>query len=258
MNYSILLDIILIAIGVAIIFVCFKKGFVAAVAQLVGTAASYVFAYIISAPISVMIYKLFVRENAELYIESRLPAELESNTAEYLETAQQFDQFTNNLINTVQGALNEAGVQIELPEVMLSDNMGIISTLINDGQTLAQSLTQTLVEPLATAVIRGGAFFVVFVISAIIMSFVCRVGLFINHIPLVGGLNQLLGAAVGVIEAAIIVYIITLVSVLLVNVSGNEWSWLNLEIIEQTKVFMWVTEQPLPLNINIFDSVEIN
>lgn len=253
MNYSIMLDVGLVVIGSLVILKCYYTGFVGSVVKLIGTVVSYAVAYIASGPVADGIYKLLLKSTIEQHIANNLPEGIYENSGNLNQLALEFDKAKDELIVMLEQALAVVKIEAEFPEKMLESSFDALSQITTVGEDISVTIAAAMVEPIATTALRVGSFFALFVIMAGVLACVLKVGQFINKIPLVGGINHILGGVVGVVEAGILLYILTLVGALVVTATSNDLNWLNWQVIEDTKLFIWLTEQNLPLNLNFFD-----
>ena len=145
--------------------------------------------------------------------------------------------------NALAQSLGEAGSvdyvqQIEnalasLPEGLggILQIMGIDSQSLMDklsgvnlgGDNLVESLMNSVVVPLGTAVVQ----FVLFVILALVMILVVKVfskviNKIIKKLPVIKGLNKTMGAVFGILRGLIIVVIISMLLSVVVGFIGNE------------------------------------
>lgn len=92
----------------------------------------------------------------------------------------------------------------------------------------------------------GGLFLVIFSIISLVFRFLVSLGRGVNHIPVVGQLNQLLGLGVGVVKAAIEGYIAVLLLMLIVGLTKGSLDFLNYQVLEDTVLIRWIAGWPLP------------
>lgn len=113
----------------------------------------------------------------------------------------------------------------------------ILSVIDTETGDFAQSVLDTVVKPVVLIPIRALIFVLLFVIITLILGFLTRALRIVNKIPLIGTLNSLLGAAVGVAEAAVIVFIVCIGIQVIINLTGNSLIFINTMTINETFLF---------------------
>ena len=81
---GILLDFVLAAVLLKVIYNCYHRGLVAVLLKLVGTVASYIVAALLSRPLSLWAYETFLEGKVAQAVAQRLPQELSALTPETL------------------------------------------------------------------------------------------------------------------------------------------------------------------------------
>ena len=76
---------------------------------------------------------------------------------------------------------------------------------------LAQTVTDSIVRPLITSAIQLVSFLILFALGLMVLHIVAIAFGAFNSIPLVGGINRALGGVFGLVKAAAILFILTLV-----------------------------------------------
>ena len=87
---------------------------------------------------------------------------------------------------------------------------------------------------MALTILQTVIFFVILTLAGMVVRAITRVGLGVNHIPLVGGLNRLAGLACGTVYALLLGYVIASALLLLAGLGQNQWDWLNSGILRDT------------------------
>ena len=106
-------------------------------------------------------------------------------------------------------------------------------------RTVAEAVTEVVVGPAVEFILRIVVFFVVFLLIMLVVRLLVSLGKGFNHVPLVGGVNRLLGLGLGLVHAAVVGYLITVALLLVIAVSGNKWEFLNYSVLEDTKLIIW-------------------
>ena len=113
----------------------------------------------------------------------------------------------------------------------------VLSIINTDTDDFARSITDDMVKPILLVPMRALIFIVLFVIIAIILSIVTKLLKLVNKIPLIGKVNEILGAVAGAAEAVIVVFLVCIFIQVIVALSGNTLIFLNTMTIDETFVF---------------------
>lgn len=99
-----------------------------------------------------------------------------------------------------------------------------------------QVVDVALKEPLMT-VLTAVSFLLVFSLVAFLMRMLTRMFTGVNSIPVIGGVNTVLGCIFGLFEAAIILYVGAFILRLVIMFMGSSFWWLNDKVINDT--YIW-------------------
>ena len=77
----------------------------------------------------------------------------------------------------------------------------------------------------------------IFVICVIIVKMIASLFKRFYKIPILGPVNSFLGGAVGVLKAAVLLYILAVAASFAVSVTANQLSWFNTDIISHSHIF---------------------
>ncbi len=148
-------------------------------------------------------------------------------------------------ITDVVTKINESVPMLNLDETTLG-LMGntlltdIVVSLIKSSGDPGQSVVDNIVKPVVLIPIRTIAFIIIFIVVSILLSLIIKATALINKIPLIGSLNELLGAVLGLAEGLIIVFIVVILVHLAVSVTDNTLIFLNEMTIDKSFAFSWV------------------
>ena len=193
MNISpaIIIDVALIAVIVVSVFHYARKGFVAGLMDLVGNLASLALAWVVSGKLSPTVFENFFKSGL---IE---------------QTARTIQQ---------QGGVNLSvildGLSGILPQKFIDD--------ITASADIAQQVVEKIIAPLVVPLITVVVFFATFVLCRVVIAFLVTVLTNINKIPLLGGVNRILGVCIGVVAGFInVLLILCLLWAVVVITNGN-------------------------------------
>lgn len=227
---NIVLDLVLALILLSILYSSWHRGFVASFINLVGTAAGFVLASFLKGPVSERIYDTFLQERVESYVTDTLLAQ----DSPLLDALAGLDQAGSAAIQAFTGFLAEQGLDFYATQDAEKMGKDILSRITEKGSDPAAAIAQVAVRPLVMTVLETAVFFLMLFLAGILVRAIARVGLGVNHIPLVGSVNRIAGLACGMIYALLVGYVIASGLVLLAGLGKNQWEWLNSGILKKT------------------------
>lgn len=205
---GIIFDIVIIAIIIACAFAAAKQGFVKTVIELVGFFLAIYLSFVLSGVAADIGYNKIVKPTVTKSITEKFTAD---------------DALNENKIDSVWETL---------PGYVksLSDKFGVNKNLLISGEeqtqsieTVASDICDTAVKPIAFSFIKS----VSMIILSIILLFVIKIlAKLINKLfsfNLVGSLNKLLGAFVGIFKGAVYCLIIILTLTETVRFTNGFW-----------------------------------
>ena len=191
MNISpaIIIDVALIAVIVVSVFHYARKGFVAGL-----------LAWVVSGKLSPTVFENFFKSGL---IE---------------QTARTIQQ---------QGGVNLSvildGLSGILPQKFIDDITASAAGMLDSGAPdIAQQVVEKIIAPLVVPLITVVVFFATFVLCRVVIAFLVTVLTNINKIPLLGGVNRILGVCIGVVAGFInVLLILCLLWAVVVITNGN-------------------------------------
>ena len=108
-----------------------------------------------------------------------------------------------------------------------------LDALLKSGVSPAEALEEVVLQPLAVSALEMAAFLVLFFVLGLLLKLLIRASGLLNHLPLLGGINRLLGGACGLCEGLVIVYAAGVLLRLLAATAGAH-SYLTMDLLEQT------------------------
>lgn len=230
---NIVLDLVLGLVLLSILYTSWQRGFIASLIHLVGTAAGFALAAILKSPIAEWGYKTFLEERVENYVSETLL----SQGGPLLEALGGLDQAGaafQSIPDFLGGILAEQGLDFYAAQDAGQMGRDILTRITENGTSPAAAITQVAVKPLVMTILETVIFFVLLFLAGIVVRFIVRVGLGVNRIPVVGGLNRVAGLACGAVYALLVGYVIANGLVLLAGLGKNQWEWLNSGILQKT------------------------
>ena len=190
---SLVMDLAVVLIVVWQVHRGYHNGLMRTLIECLSWVAAAVLAVMISYSISGTIYEMFF---AGRVTEAVTNAILEAGSPE---------TFAGSLEQTL-ASLPEA---VRAAAEFLLDGVDLSAVTSAQAAELAQTVTDSIVRPLITSAIQLISFRILFVLGLIVRHVVAVAFGMFNTIPLVGGINRLLGGVFGLAKAAAILFILT-------------------------------------------------
>lgn len=229
---GIVLDIILVAI---VFFLCYKgskDGFAKTVVSFLGFFIAIILAATLCKPAANLAYTSFIKQPVETAIETAIRDRTESIEEEAPSAA--------TLLSGIEDALEKAPDFIknifatDEKKAELSDQ--IIEMYTADITELSQRAAETVIKPIVLSVLVVVAFALIFIIALLLCSLLSKALKLVNKIPLLGGVNALLGTVIGLLKGLIIVLIINWLLVMQTEGGGNIFGIITAETIQSSLI----------------------
>lgn len=205
-------DLILLAILLLVALRYAGKGFAAALVQFAGNLASLLGASIFSQNIAPVLFTQFFENNFTTSIEKTLA------DGGQVQLDQLVEKYAGFLPDEIQaGIIQSAG-----------------GVLTGSAPELADQVVRQVIAPLLTPIIAIVVFFVAFALCKVIVGFVVAVLTNFNRIPILGGVNKLLGFAMGLLAGVVDLYLILCAVWAIIVVTGGSIPWLNQQVLGES------------------------
>ncbi|MFT8887998.1 MAG: CvpA family protein [Ethanoligenens sp.] len=208
---SVLLDVLTVLIILATIWLSYRRGFLYTVIGLVGYVLAVFAAIALSVPLGSWIYTHLLQNIMLAHVKNYLAGHtLSSLTEQFGQSIQQFAPGLNlnSLFQQRTGQLENAAMQ-------------------------------AVIQPIGMSIGRGIAFIILFFLFITAVHIFENLSLGISRVPVLGALNRIGGAVLGIVKAFLMLFVIcTLISALLpiLNVSNFP---ITTAVIDQTSVFKY-------------------
>ncbi len=198
--FGIFVDVLLVIVFVATLFHYINKGFVASFVNLVSMLGSFIISFIISNALSDVVFNTFFRQG------------LVDSTQENINN---YGTYTAD--NFLQGIMSV------FPQTFQASVQNSISTIINsNAANAATGIVDSVVAPILTSFISLVIFIVFFIICLILFKFIGGpIGKTINKLPIVGGINKLLGGVMGIFGGIINMLLVLLLFWFLLAITNS-------------------------------------
>ncbi len=225
-----------------------RSGFLATVVRLLGKLAAFLGALFLSRPAARIAYSFFVKDKLVAYVDKVIldnPAAAEmldglegvvaffaDKAASFGAIVRAFDRLPGSL-GGAQEVASQSGAESRLVELM------------NGGATLSEAIAEAALSPTILMILQAVAFLVLFLVFSLLVSWLVGLLGVVNHIPVIGSFNGLLGAALGAGEALLALYILGVVLSLIIAATGG-YEFLSVEILESTYLLRRIIYFTLP------------
>ncbi len=201
---GIALDLIL----VAIIVICIKKGsddgFAKTLISFLGVFIALVVAGVLCKPAANFTYNTFIKKPVATTVENAIRGQIDDISQSAPSINDILDGIEEN-IDTAPSFIKNA-FNIEEKRQELANSINKIYT--SDITELSQRAADTIVKPIVITSVAAIVFVALFVIISIIIAIISKTLKLVNKIPLLGGVNKLLGGVIGALKGILIVLIL--------------------------------------------------
>lgn len=212
MATSVILDLMVVALIIVGFIIGWRRGFISELLRIVGFAVSLVAAWILSSSVTGWIYEKFVK-------------------------AKIVGEVSETITNTVSGNAVSGGSFWEKLGDLGSEIASYATITPEEASKLGESFVNNSLAAPVQAIIRTIVFVILFVVFLLIIKLISRLFKGLNHLPVVGTLNRVLGGILGLAEGAVICYIFVAIAALTVKITGDELLWLNSDLINDSRLF---------------------
>lgn len=228
MNISLIYDLIFVLIFVFLVARGWRTGLFASLLRLLGWVLALFLVLKFSQGLADWIYINLLHEPILNAVNAAIPQELINAMNSGTMAAQDALTALQEVLNDLSGFLGSRSLDIGSAEA-------ILVLMEQDGMSLAQSLTETVLRPVITPLLQAGVSLLIFLVCVGLFRSLARLSARINrHRGLVGTANSLLGAAVGLAESAAVAFLYAYMLSFLAK--GLALSWLNPALLAQTKL----------------------
>lgn len=190
-----ILDIAVILLFILAIFIGYKRGFIKTILRLVGCILAIVLAFLLSRPIAEGVYDKFLAPIVKEQIVANVPS-VDTETLKN-ELSSAFDQLPGFVVNALG---NNVGTSDQIIDQLKE-------SLTGDVQSIAATISDKVVRPVAAAMLQMICFFILFILLMIVVIIVSCVINKVFHLPVLKQMNGVLGAVAGAIEGVLWVFV---------------------------------------------------
>lgn len=207
MSTAILFDLLMLGVLICVAIGYAKRGFVAGLVRFLGNLASLIGAVVLSNHVAPLLFAHFFEGDIVNRVEDVLSVNNTLDPKQLVEMYAGFlpENLKNSLTTGAEGILGHVG----------------------SGPELAAQLVEGVIAPLLTPIIAIVIFFIAFAICRLLVSFVVAVLTNLNRIPVLGGVNRVLGLVMGVLAGAVDLYLVLCGVWALIVITGGSLAFLN-------------------------------
>lgn len=223
---SLVLDLMVVLITVGFIWYGVRRGFLVMLVNTCGRLLSCVVAYIASRALATTIYNVYIHDRLVDSIAESITGTLSESDAS-VQVSVILQELPGFLRNMVYGLFGDAA----------SINETVGNALDGSVTAITSAIVDQVVYPIVYLVLQCLLFLILFACLKIIIGALSETLRNLRRCILIGVPDMLAGAALGVVEAIISVFIVAVVIQLLVYCSGGQIPFLNDEAIQSTHIF---------------------
>lgn len=221
-------DVLTVAIVLTFAAASYKKGFLHAVTRLVGSIGAMLFSLVYSEPIAKMLFENYLRGSTLDLVAQHIGELTQSGAEEFLAGLEgMLSELPGWLAQSLQGALGP------------SAEAWYAAVQSSDAATLSVTVTDTIIGPMATALLRVLVFFVLFTVLMLLVNTIAGLLKSVNFLPVIGSLNELLGGVLGAAQGLLYVFVFASLLWFVVSATGDSAGILSSNEIEKTYLFRW-------------------
>ncbi|MBO6301358.1 MAG: CvpA family protein [Ruminiclostridium sp.] len=116
----------------------------------------------------------------------------------------------------------------------------VVSIVTVGSGTLGERVMDDVITPTVMVPLRAVVFCLIFALVMLILGIIANASKVINRIPIVSEVNGVLGAVLGILEAAVVILLICIIMRLLISICGGQLVFINDATIERTFVFKYL------------------
>lgn len=133
--------------------------------------------------------------------------------------------------------------------------------LQGNSEDMVTNIANGIAEPMVTTIITIVLFFIIFFLCLILVRLIANATNIVNHVPLVGTANRILGGAMGIIKWGIVMILLSMAVQLVISLTNNELAFMNRQVVEDAFLFRHILKwNPLywqkPIQNSLWGSVD--
>ncbi|MBQ3150527.1 MAG: CvpA family protein [Clostridia bacterium] len=222
-----IIDIILIALFLITVITSAARGFVRSITGILAWLLAGVLAIGFCTTVSETVYEAFLKEKVTVAIDERVnefgdAAELVTITSGIIEEIPEF------VINAASSVGIDTDILKEEAKTFSVDERGVVV-----------SIEENIVAPVAQAALKAICFVLIFLLLSAILSVLLRpIAKIAKKLPLIKQVNTLLGGGLGILKAAVLVIVLSVVFRMISGFGDEDFS----QLVAQSRIIKTVIE----------------
>ncbi len=227
-----ILDVAVVAIFVLTVLAGFRKGFLDSVIGFVGLLAALVVAFFASGIVADSVYAACIEKPVQTAIVESIDGVASDAGASLQENLQKAEEALPKFVKSLMEK-NEVSL------VSLADKAE--TGVQNTGEQIATTVTENVVRPAMTLLIRCIAFIILFIVLTFVCAFLGKIiGKIIKHSPFKGP-DKLLGGVLGAVKGLLWVLLAVTVMQMIAGFTADD-ALISKKSIDETTVVKAITE----------------
>ena len=224
---GILIEILLLAVIVLVIYLSYRKGFLRSLWSLGGFLLAVIISYVLGKLIAEMLFEVMARPWLTSLINEQIIAGSGDNIAQVV------DGLYQNLPAILSGPLTMiVGTKEELTLTL--------QQAVANGSATITDIIVGLLQPVVVALLGTILFLLVFIICMILRRLLDKLLIRVHRLPIIGAFDSVLGAGVGLLKAAVWVWLIVVLIKVVVVFSAGSLPWLNESVVDSSLLFKYL------------------
>ncbi len=227
MNFvPIIYDVVIVIIALMFISKAMRKGFIASLITTLG--------YFVSLALAIFGGRFLANLAFAMFFESPIANSIDSKVSQSFD-ASSIGNMLGSAVESVPKMFRGIVENQQLTSSQMADEIG--SQVISGQMTIGHAITQNYIQPIVCIILQIILSAILFSILMFAVKIISRMARGVKKIPLIGPINKLLGGALGLVQAVIIIYLISLLAGMILTAKPDGYQYLNTHIIESTYLF---------------------
>lgn len=229
-------DAALVALIVIAAVRAWRRGFLSSLVRFVGWAAALAVAAVFSKPLANLAYDALLKERVASFVQQNIDAGVSALSSGTLAAADSLESVRSSVSGAISSLLERLGLENTLFAGATAEDSAsaVLENISQTGADATDAIAQNAIAPAVTTVLQILIFLLLFALAMLLFRLLSRAFRGVNKVPVLGGVNKVLGGALGVGQGLILAYLAVLALVFLAGVSRGQWPWLTSDALEKT------------------------
>jgi len=226
---SLVYDLILVLIVVMMVRKGYRSGLLSSLLGLIGWAAALICCVLWSTAVAQWLYHTFVEAKLVSTVASYIPTDLISAVNSGAAATQDAVSSLQSVLTTLSGVLGPLFSGIDT-----SSASTVLNACAQDGGTLAQVVTERVLEPVMVKLLTAAASIGIFLVVLLLFGILRRLTRPRRRsVTFLGNVNRFFGGVLGLGESLIVCYFYAIVLSALSTLVGDRLTWLSPAVLEK-------------------------